>query len=113
MILCFVWSLYSFMVNGGIFNIFMGNAMSSSYIYSDDFEDDLLDSFWAFKILYLIFGFSCLIAGLITEIKICGRKKTILSGFLLSFIFCFLDLIYYFYLFLYYFRFLDDLKLLE
>ena len=96
MILCFVWSLYSFMVNGGIFNIFMGNAMSSSYIYSDDFDDDLLDSFWAFEILYLIFGFSCLIAGLITEIKICGRKKTILSGFLLSFIFQIIFLIFKF-----------------
>ena len=96
MILCFVWSLYSFMVNGGIFNIFMGNAMSSSYIYSDDFDDDLLDSFWAFEILYLIFGFSCLIAGLITEIKICGRKKTILSGFLISFFFQILFLIFKF-----------------
>ena len=94
-ILIFVWILYSFMVNGGALNIMLGNSMAAGYIYEEDFSDEeFTDVIDVIEVLYVIFAIIYLITGLISEIKICGRKKLIFCGFLFSFLIQILLLIF-------------------
>lgn len=89
-ILTCIWVLHSVMVNGGVFNLFIGLSNSAGFLYEneDDPEEkkigDYKDTFHMFIIFYAIFAVSVILAGLITEIKCLGRKFTIFVGFLIS-----------------------------
>ena len=85
--LCIIWILYSMIINGGIFSLFVSFANNAIFIPSEEVEFNILrikGFFLIIQLFYTFFAVSTVIAGLFTEIKYCGRKNTIFFGFLIS-----------------------------
>ena len=84
--LCIIWILYSIIINGGIFSLFVSFANNGIFIssLSDIKISDIKGLYLVIQIFYTFFAVSTIISGLFTEIKCCGRKYTIFFGFLLS-----------------------------
>ena len=85
-ILTCIWVLYSIMINGGVFHFFMGLIYTSSSSFNNDIQlfTNNKAAFHGFQVFYVLFGVSVLISGVITEIKVIGRKYTMLCGFVLA-----------------------------
>ena len=80
-----VWILYSIIINGGIFSLFVSFANNVILIPSEIQPLVKMKGFLIIlQIFYTYFGVSTIISGLFTEVKCCGRKYTIFFGFLLS-----------------------------
>ena len=86
LILCIISVLYSIIINGGIFSLFVSFANNAIFIPSEVKIDiyKLKGFFLLIQLFYIFFAVSTFISGLFTEIKCCGRKYTIFFGFLLS-----------------------------
>ena len=86
LILCIISSLYSIIINGGIFSLFVSFANNAIFIPSEVKINiyKLKGFFLLIQLFYIYFAVSTFISGLFTEIKCCGRKYTIFFGFLLS-----------------------------
>ena len=86
LILCIIGSLYSIIINGGIFSLFVSFANNAIFIPSEVKINiyKLKGFFLLIQLFYIYFAVSTFISGLFTEIKCCGRKYTIFFGFLLS-----------------------------
>ena len=84
--LCLIWILYSVIINGGIFSLFISFANNAVFISSEINLNikKLKALIFYIQIFYTFFSVSTIISGLFTEIKFCGRKYTIFFGFLLS-----------------------------
>ena len=85
--LCLIWILYSMLINGGIFSLFVSFANNAIFIPSQviDYNITKIKGFLIIiQLFYTFFAVSTVISGLFTEIKCCGRKYTIFFGFLLS-----------------------------
>ena len=84
--ICIIWILYSMIINGGIFSLFVSFANNAIFIPSEiDINIIKMKGFFlVIQIFYLFFGISTIISGLFTEIKWCGRKNSIFFGFLIS-----------------------------
>ena len=84
--LCLIWILYSVIINGGIFSLFISFANNAVFITSEINLNikKLKALIFYIQIFYTFFSVSTIISGLFTEIKFCGRKYTIFFGFLLS-----------------------------
>ena len=84
--LCIIWILYSMIINGGIFSLFVSVANNSIFIPTQTEHNfrNMKSLYLLFQIFYVFFATSTTISGLFTEIKCCGRKYTIFFGFLLS-----------------------------
>ena len=84
--LCIIWILYSIIINGGIFSLFVSFANNGIFIssLSDIKISNIKGLYLVIQIFYTFFAVSTIISGLFTEIKCCGRKHTIFFGFLLS-----------------------------
>ena len=84
--LCIIWILYSIIINGGIFSLFVSFANNGIFIssLSDIKISNIKGLYLVIQIFYTFFAVSTIISGLFTEIKCCGRKYTIFFGFLLS-----------------------------
>ena len=84
--LCLIWILYSVIINGGIFSLFISFANNAVFISSNINLNikKLKALIFYIQIFYTFFSVSTIISGLFTEIKFCGRKYTIFFGFLLS-----------------------------
>jgi hypothetical protein len=94
--LCIVWILFSMIINGGIFSLFVSFANNVIFI-TFEIKLNLVKMKGFLIILQLFYTFlavSTVISGLFTEIKGCGRKYTIFFGFLLSTISSFYVLLY-------------------
>ena len=84
-ILTCIWVLYSIMINGGVFHFFMGLIYTPLFTYDNkEMFTYNKEAFRGFQVFYVLFGVSVLISGVITEIKVIGRKYTMLCGFLLA-----------------------------
>ena len=86
LILCLIWILYSMIINGGIFSLFVSFANNVIVMpTSVDINFVKINGlFIIIQLFYTFFAVSTIISGLFTEIKFCGRKYTIFFGFLLS-----------------------------
>ena len=86
LILCIISVLYSIIINGGIFSLFVSFANNAIFIPSEVKINiyKLKGFFLLIQLFYIYFAVSTFISGLFTEIKCCGRKYTIFFGFLLS-----------------------------
>jgi len=86
LILCIISALYSIIINGGIFSLFVSFANNAIFIPSEVKINiyKLKGFFLLIQLFYIFFAVSTFISGLFTEIKCCGRKYTIFFGFLLS-----------------------------
>ena len=86
LILCIISVLYSIIINGGIFSLFVSFANNAIFIPSEVKINiyKLKGFFLLIQLFYIFFAVSTFISGLFTEIKCCGRKYTIFFGFLLS-----------------------------
>jgi len=86
LILSIIWVLYSVIINGGIFSLFISFANNAIFIPSEVKTNiyELKGFFLLIQLFYIYFAVSTFISGLFTEIKCCGRKYTIFFGFLLS-----------------------------
>ena len=86
LILCIISVLYSIIINGGIFSLFVSFANNAIFIPSEVKINiyKLKGFFLLIQLFYIFFAVSTFISGLFTEIKCCGRKYTIIFGFLLS-----------------------------
>lgn len=84
--LCIIWILYSMIINGGVFSLFISFANNAIFIPSEiDINIVKIKSFYfVIQLFYTFFAISTVISGLFTEIKCCGRKYTIFFGFLIS-----------------------------
>ena len=84
--LCIIWVLYSIIINGGIFSLFVSFANNGIFIssFSDINLSNIRGLYLVIQIFYTFFAVSTIVSGLFTEIKCCGRKYTIFFGFLLS-----------------------------
>lgn len=91
-ILTIIWIFYSIMLNGGLFNFFVGLTYSTTINIAHLSIEDYVFTFRILQIFYTFFSISTIISGLITEIKFCGRKYTVLFGFLLSVLVCVLSI---------------------
>ncbi len=81
-----IWVLYSIIINGGIFSLFVSFANNAIFIPSN-LEINLFKIkglYLVIQTFYIFLAVSTVISGLITEIKFCGRKYTIFFGFLIS-----------------------------
>ena len=85
-ILCIIWILYSMIINGGIFSLFVSFSNNAIFIPTQINFDiiRIKGLFLLIQLFYTFFAVSTVISGLFTEIKCCGRKYTIFFGFLLS-----------------------------
>ena len=84
--LCVVWILFSMIINGGIFSLFVSFA-NNAIFFTFKIHLNLVRMKGFLIILQLFYVFlavSTVISGLFTEIKGCGRKYTIFFGFVLS-----------------------------
>ena len=84
--LCLIWILYSMIINGGVFSLFVSFA-NNTIIMPAEININLAKInhlFLIIQLFYTFFAVSTVISGLFTEIKWCGRKYTIFFGFLLS-----------------------------
>ena len=84
--LCIIWVLYSMIINGGIFSLFVSFANNAIFIPSN-LEINLFNIkslYIIIQLFYTFFAVSTVFSGLFTEIKFCGRKNTIFFGFLIS-----------------------------
>ena len=86
LILSIIWVLYSVIINGGIFSLFISFANNAIFIPSEVKTNiyELKGFFLLIQLFHIYFAVSTFISGLFTEIKCCGRKYTIFFGFLLS-----------------------------
>ena len=86
LILCIIWILYSMIINGGVFSLFVSFANNAIFIPSTIHFDiiKIKGLFLIIQLFYTFFAVSTVISGLFTEIKWCGRKYTIFFGFLIS-----------------------------
>ena len=94
--LCIIWVLYSMIINGGIFSLFVSFANNAIFIPTQ-LEMNLRNMrglFLIIQIFYVFFAASTVISGFFTELKCCGRKYTIFFGFLLSTITAFYVLLF-------------------
>ena len=93
--LCIIWILYSIIINGGIFSLFVSFANNAIYLPShlEIRLNNMKGLFIVIQIYYVFFAVSTVIAGLLTEIECCGRKYTIFFGFLISTITSFYSLL--------------------
>ena len=84
--LCIIWVLYSIIINGGIFSLFVSFANNAIFIptHLELTLKNMKGLYIVIQIFYIFFAISTVISGLFTEIKCCGRKYTIFFGFLLS-----------------------------
>ena len=84
--LCIIWALYSMIINGGIFSLFVSFANNAIFIptHLELTLNNMKGLYIVVQIFYIFLAASSMIAGLFTEIKCCGRKYTIFFGFLLS-----------------------------
>ena len=84
--LCLIWILYSIIINGGIFSLFVSFSNNAIFIPSEISLNiyKMRGLFLNIQLFYTFFAVSTVISGLFTEIKWCGRKYTIFFGFLLS-----------------------------
>ena len=84
--LCLIWVLYSIIINGGIFSLFVSFANNGIFVssLSDINLTNIKGLYLVIQIFYTFFAVSTIVSGLFTEIKCCGRKYTIFFGFLLS-----------------------------
>ena len=85
-ILTSIWVLYSIIINGGIFSLYVSFANNAIFVPSQVSFNiyRLRGLFFIIQLFYTFLAVSTLISGLFTEIKWCGRKYTIFFGFLLS-----------------------------
>ena len=85
-ILSSIWVLYSIIINGGIFSLYVSFANNAIFIPSQVSLNiyKLKGLFIIIQLFYTFLAVSTIISGLFTEIKWCGRKYTIFFGFLLS-----------------------------
>ena len=86
LILCLIWILYSMIINGGIFSLFVSFA-NNVVVMPTSMNLNMVrinGLFIIIQLFYTFFAVSTIISGLFTEIKWCGRKYTIFFGFLLS-----------------------------
>jgi MFS family permease len=86
LILCLIWILYSMIINGGIFSLFVSFA-NNVVVMPTSMDLNMVrinGLFIIIQLFYTFFAVSTIISGLFTEIKWCGRKYTIFFGFLLS-----------------------------
>ena len=84
--LCLIWVLYSMIINGGVFSLFVSFANNAIFIPSE-IDIDLIrvkGFFLIIQLFYTFFAVSTVISGLFTEIKCCGRKYSIFFGFFIS-----------------------------
>ena len=84
--ICVIWVLYSMIINGGIFSLFVSFANNAIFIPSQ-LElnlNNMKGLYIIIQIFYVFFAASIIISGFFTELKCCGRKYTIFFGFLLS-----------------------------
>jgi len=86
LILSLIWFLYSVIINGGIFSLFISFANNAIFIPSEVSLNvyKMKGLFLFIQLFYTFFGLSTVVSGIFTEIKWCGRKYTIFFGFLLS-----------------------------
>ena len=94
--LCIIWVLYSMIINGGVFSLFVSFANNAIFIPSK-ISIDLIQMkgfLIIIQLFYTFFGVSTIISGLFTEIKCCGRKNSIFFGFLISTISSFYALLF-------------------
>ena len=84
--ICLIWILYSMIINGGIFSLFISFANNAIFIPSEiDLNLTKMKGFFLLiQIFYTFFAVSTVFSGLFTEIKCCGRKYMIFFGFLIS-----------------------------
>ena len=84
--ICLIWILYSMIINGGVFSLFISFANNAILIPSEiDLNLTKMKSFFLIiQLFYTFFAISTVFSGLFTEIKCCGRKYTIFFGFLIS-----------------------------
>lgn len=92
-ILTSIWILYSIMINGGVFSLFLDLSYSSSFIIEEDVDAKFKEVFNIFVIFYAFFGMSVIVSGIITEIKCIGRKLIIFIGFIISTLVSFLIIV--------------------
>ena len=94
--LCIIWILYSMIINGGIFSLFVSFANNAIFLptYLELHLNNVKGLFMIIQIYYVFLAVSTVIAGLLTEIECCGRKYTIFFGFLLSTITSFYSLLF-------------------
>lgn len=86
-ILSSIWILYSIIINGGVFSLFVGYANNATFIHIKNMpirKREIKGILMMIQLFYVFLAVSVVISGLFTEIKCCGRKYTILFGFLLS-----------------------------
>ena len=84
--LCLIWILYSMIINGGVFSLFVSFANNAIFI-PNEFDinlEKMNELFLIIQLFYTFFALSTIISGIFTEIKWCGRKYTIFFGFLMS-----------------------------
>ena len=86
LILTLIWFLYSIIINGGIFSLFIAFGNNSIFIPSEVSLNiyKMKELYFIIQLLYIFIALSTVISGIFTEIKYCGRKNTIFFGFLLS-----------------------------
>ena len=83
--LCIIWVLYSIIINGGIFSLFVSFANNAIFIPTENISISNIKALYLIiQIFYIFFAASTIVSGLFTEVKCCGRKYTIFFGFLLS-----------------------------
>ena len=84
--LCLIWMLYSMIINGGVFSLFVSFANNAIFIPNEfDINLEKMNGlFFIIQLFYTFFAVSTVISGIFTEIKWCGRKYTIFFGFLMS-----------------------------
>ena len=94
--LCIIWILYSMIINGGIFSLFVSFANNAIFLpsYMEINFTNMKGLYILIQIFYTFFAVSTIISGLFTEIKCCGRKNTIFFGFFLSTISSFYTLLF-------------------
>ena len=85
-ILCIIWILYSIIINGGIFSLFVSFANNGIFLPTEINLNffKIQGLFLLIQLFYLFFAVSTIISGLFTEIRCCVRKYTIFFGFLVS-----------------------------
>jgi MFS family permease len=94
--LCLIWILYSMIINGGVFSLFVSFA-NNAIVLPSEVNFNLVKIkglFLVIQLFYTFFAVSTIISGLFTEIKWCGRKYTIFFGFLISTIVSFHSLLF-------------------
>jgi hypothetical protein len=86
LILTLIWFLYSIIINGGVFSLFISFANNAIFIPSEVSLNvyKMKGLFLFIQLFYTFFALSTVVSGIFTEIKWCGRKYTIFFGFLLS-----------------------------